>query len=137
MALRWHKRSLSKTDAQQPTRGYPVAYLRFTQSKHPQNVQTWFRNTFFTGAIWNNGFFGNHAVERTSVRFRVTILGVLKGFRTMTVTHDSSRCQNNNTPNTWLHYDQATLADFAAQNLTGRAVEVVLDDAGVYNFNIL
>ncbi|WP_428245679.1 hypothetical protein [Ferrovibrio sp.] len=136
MALRWHKKPLSRTDAQQPTRGYRVPYLRFTKSKNPQNVQIWFRNTFFAGMVWTNGFFGNHAVEETSVRFRVTILGVFKGNRMMKITHDSNRCRNHNTPNTWLHYDDATLADFAAQNLAGRAAEVLLDINGNYHFNI-
>tara|TARA_R110002020_G_scaffold48286_2_gene137619 strand:- start:933 stop:1100 length:168 start_codon:yes stop_codon:yes gene_type:complete len=54
----------------------------------------------------------------------------------MTVTHDDTRQDNNNTPNTYLHYDDATLADFNAQNLAGRIVRVTRSDAGVYSFTI-
>ncbi len=41
----------------------------------------------------------------------------------MHVTHDSSRENNNNTPNTWLHYDTATLADLNATNYTGKVAK--------------
>lgn len=54
----------------------------------------------------------------------------------MMVTHDDSRKNNKNTPNTWLHYDNATLSDFHAQNLAHRIVRVSKSDAGVYSFTI-
>ena len=135
MPLTWSKR-LSRTDAQRPTRGRVVPYLRFTKANNPQDNQTWFRNVFFAGAPWANGFFGKHSVERVDIDFRVSILGQNCGTRTMTVTHDDTRQDNNNTPNTYLHYDDATLADFNAQNLAGRIVRVTRSDAGVYSFTI-
>jgi hypothetical protein len=130
MPLAWSKK-LSKTDAQRPTRGRVVPYLRFTKANNPQDNQTWFRNVFFAGENWVNGFFGRHPVETVDIPFEATILGQHMGTRIMTVTHD-----DNNTPNTYLHYDNATIADFHARNLEGRVVTVSKSDAGVYAFTI-
>lgn len=135
MPLSWSKR-LSRTDAQRPTQGRIVPYLRFTKANNPQDNQTWFRSVFFAGAAWVNGVFGRHPVETVNIDFRVSILGQNRGPRTMMVTHDDTRQDNNNTPNTYLHYDAATLADFHAQNLAGRTVTVAKTDAGVYSFTI-
>lgn len=135
MPLTWWKQ-LSVTDAQRPTTGRLVPYLRFTKAKNPQDNQTWFRHVFFAGEPWVNGHFGRHAVEQVDVDFEVTILGQNKGVRTMRITHDDTRQDNNNTPNTWLHYDDDTLADFHAQNLAHRIVRVSKSDAGVYSFTI-
>ena len=135
MPLRWSKK-LSRTDAQQKTGGYPVPYLRFTRAGHSQDNQTWFRNTFFAGANWNNGYFGEHAVEIANVNFHVTILGANRGVRQMMVTHDDDRMLNNNTPNTYLHYDDATRAELQTQDLTGRLVAIEKDAAGTYRFTI-
>ena len=135
MPLTWYKK-LSVTDAQRPTSGRLVPYLRFTKAKNPQDTQTCFRDVFFVGANWTNGHFGRHAVEQTEVDFDVVILGQAMGLRRMMVTHDNTRQDNNNTPNTWLHYDDDTLADFHSQNLAGRVVRVTKSDAGVYSFTI-
>lgn len=133
--LMWSKR-LSRTDAQRPTQGRIVPYLRFTKANNPQDNQTWFRQVFFAGAPWVNGFFGRHPVETVNIDFVVTILGQNRGVRTMMVTHDDNRQDNNNTPNTYLHYDNATLADFDAQNLAGRIVTVSRSPTGAYLFTI-
>lgn len=135
MPLTWSKR-LSRTDAQRPTRGRIVPYLRFTKANNPQDNQTWFRNVFLAGEPWVNDFFGKHPVETVDIDFVVTILGQHRGVRTMMVTHDDTRQDNNNTPNTYLHYDNATLADFNAQNLAGHIVTVAKTDDGVYLFTI-
>jgi hypothetical protein len=135
MPLTWWKK-LSVTDAQRPTSGRLVPYLRFTKAQNPQNTQTWFRNVFFAGANWVNGHFGRHPVEQTDIDFHVSILGQDMGVRSMMVTHDDTRQDNNNAPNTWLHYDDDTLADFHAQNLAHRVVRVSRSDEGVYSFAI-
>ena len=119
--MKWSK-VLTATDAQQPTKGRRVPYLRFIRGRNPHNNQTWFRNTFFNGQNWTPGRFGEHAVEQCTVPIEVSIAGVLKGTRSFVVTHDSNRMGNNNTPNTWLHYDPATLSDFGQANLQGRTV---------------
>ena len=135
MPLAWSKK-LSKTDAQLPTQGRVVPYLRFTKANNPQDNQTWFRHLFFAGEPWKNGFFGRNPVEVVHIDFAVTILGKSRGMRTMMVTHDDTRQDNNNTPNTYLHYDAATVADFNSQNLSGRVVTVSKDDEGDYALTI-
>ncbi len=118
--MRWWKR-MSVTDAQQPTSGRIVPYLRFIRGKNPHSNQVWFRNSFFGGQAWSPGYFGQHAVEQCDVNMDVTILGLSKGIRNFRVTHDPTRMNNNNTPNTWLHYDQATLSDFAKVDVSGKS----------------
>lgn len=131
----WWK-TLSRTDAQQPTSGRLVPYLRFTKGRNPQDNQTWFRTTFFGGHGWHNGHFGQNAVETKDVDFIVTIQGRRLGVRTMSVTHDDNRQNNNNTPNTYLHYDNQTAADLRRTNLTGHRVIVGRDASGAYTFTI-
>jgi hypothetical protein len=108
----------------QPTQGWPVAYMRFTKSGNPQDNQTWFRQTFFAQQNWHGGFFGRHQVEQCVVPIDVTILGQHKGIRDFLVTHDPNRAKNHSTPNTYLHYDVATQADFSQTNLVGRRFEI-------------
>lgn len=132
--MRWWKR-MSATDAQQPTSGRIVPYLRFIRGKNPHYNQTWFRQFFFGGLNWGPGFFGQHAVEQSTVAMDVSIAGKYKGTRTFLVTHDSSRMLNNNTPNTWLHYDAATLADLNAVNTAGMIFSVEYLN-GVYKLDI-
>lgn len=134
MKIKWSKK-LSKTDAQRKTRGYPVPYLRFTQSNHSQDTKTWFRQTFFSSGHWTNGHHGENAVEETHITFDVTIAGKNKGDRVMKVTHDDQRQYNNKTPNTYLHYDDRTRANLQQTDFTGRTVTVSNED-GVYKFTI-
>jgi hypothetical protein len=108
----------------QPTNGWPVPYMRFTKSGNPQNNQTWFRQILFAGQNWQAGVFGHHNVEQCVASINVIILGQLKGVRDFLVTHDPNRAQNNNTPNTYLHYDIATQSDFLNTNLVGRWFEI-------------
>lgn len=119
----WSKK-MSRTEAMQPTKGWPVPYMRFTKSKNPQNNQTWFRNNFFASQNWQPGVFGRHKVEQCVVPIDVTILSNNRGTRNFLVTHDPARAVNNSTPNTYLHYDAATQADFSQTNLTNRKFEI-------------
>lgn len=121
--MRWWKK-MSRTDAQQPTKGRVVPYMRFIKGKNPHKNQEWFRKTFFAGQAWHQDLFGQHPVEQCTVPFEVTIAGVSKGIRNFLITHDDMRMNNNNTPNTWLHYDQATLNDLSKMNATGKIFSV-------------
>jgi hypothetical protein len=133
--MKWTK-SLSRTDAQQKTKGYPVQYLRFIKGNNPHNNQTWFRQTFFGTENWIPGFHGRHAVQECSVPIEVTVSGVSKGVRHFRVTHDSSRTNNHSTPNTYLHYDPATVADLRATNLTGQDAVIEKLKSGVYTLSL-
>lgn len=116
--MKWSKK-LSITDAQQKTSGYKVPYLRLTKGRNPQDNQTWFRNTMLAGEAWTPGVFGQHHVEQCHIDVDVTIAGQPRGTRKFLITHDGSRMGNNKAPNTWLHYDTATIADLNAVNYTG------------------
>lgn len=133
--MRWTKK-LSRTDAQQKTRGYPVPYIRLTRSDAAFDTQSTFRQTFFSPTRWSPGHFGQHAVEEQYVVFDVIINGVAKGQRRMLVTHDSSRQNNNNTPNTWIHYDDATIRDLRSINYTGKTISITRTLGGRFEFEI-
>lgn len=119
----WIKK-MSRTDAMQPTRGWPVPYMRFTKSGNPQNNQTWFRQNLFGQQNWQPGHFGQNAVEKCVAKINVIILGQQKGLRDFLITHDPHRAQNNSTPNTYLHYDTATQSDLLQNNHTGRDFKI-------------
>lgn len=137
MPLHWEKKALSKSDAQQPTHGYPVPYLRLTKIGNAMNTQTWFREEFFGDAHWVDGHFGKYDVEETHVELAVTILGQNRGPRTMLVTHDPER-QNRgrSTPNTWLHWDDATRGELQDQDLSGHLTSLDRNDNGIYRLTI-
>jgi len=106
--LVWSKK-LSTTDAQQPTSGGIVPYLRLTKgSLKGENFQTWFRDTFFAGASWAPGEFGRETdIEIAKVVISVVVNGVKLGDKPFTVTHGPNRQDKHETPNTWLHWPPA------------------------------
>ncbi len=110
--LSWSKR-LSRTDAQVPTKGYPVQYLRFTQSGNPQDVWVWFRSTFFGAETWRPATFGKNAVERADVKIDVTVLGKSLGTLDFFLTYDISQ--------------------FAAE---GNGLGVAMDDASFFTVQV-
>lgn len=120
--MKWTKRTMSRTEAQQQTGGRKVPYLRFIKARNPQNNQTWFRQTLFAQEKWGADFFGQHAVESCQIDVKVSIAGNSQGTRQMTVTHDDNRMMNNSTPNTWLHFDNATRTYLENHNREGQPV---------------
>ena len=135
MTMRWSK-ELSRTDAQEETLGYKVPYIRLTRSGSHHDTQTWFRDVFFDIANWQQGFFGEHPVEEAHVDFQVTILGQNRGVRQLLVTHDGTRQNNNNTPNSWVHYDDVLRAGFDAQNLAGAYIVIERHNNNTYHLTI-
>lgn len=135
MVLRWSKK-LSRTDAQQPTGGYPVPYLRFTCSGSPHDTQFWFRDVFFSSLVWRNSVFGQHPVEEADVAVEVTIHANNMGIRQMTLTYDAGRRANNNTPTTYLHYDPQTVNDLRNNNFTDDWVVLERTPQGHFHLSI-
>lgn len=131
----WSK-IMSRTDAQQKTGGYPVQYLRFIKGKNPQDNQSWFRNTFFSGQVWTPGVHGRNAVEECTVPMNVIIDGAHKGMRDFRITHDHNRKKNNSTPNTYLHYDNATVTDLRTLNITGKIAKIDQLPSGDYELTL-
>jgi hypothetical protein len=136
MPLRWEK-VLSRSDAQVQTTGWPVPYIRLTRSNHPQDTQTWFRHTFFAGVPWQPGHFGDHAVEEANVAFEVTLPGQATQTRQLMITHDDSRGQTGkSTPNTWVHWDDATRDELRATGYDGRRIVLERSNTGVFSLTI-
>lgn len=134
--LTWQK-NLSKTDAQQETTGGLVPYLRLTSGSIGANeFQTWFRQQFFDNAAWQAGQFNNKPVEEAHVPFRVSVVGVNLGTILFKVTHDDTRQDSNNAPNTWLHWPDQMAAVLHNNDFTGRPVVLTRDDAGAFSLEI-
>jgi hypothetical protein len=130
----WSK-PLSRTDAQVRTKGYPVRYLRFTQSGNPQDVWVWFRRTFFAAEPWYPSNFGRAAVERADITVDVTVLGKAMGPLACFLTYNAARRRANKTPTVYLHYPLALIAELRSQNLAKRQV-TVQNNQGAYSLVI-
>jgi len=100
---RWWKK-MSRTDAQQPTKGYPVKYLRLTQNGMAPDPDTWFRGTMFGSLTWSPGWFGEHPVSKAFATFRVVDAGKLVDVYELMLTHDPDRPLNHQHPATWIHW---------------------------------
>lgn len=134
--LTWQK-NLSTTDAQQPTSGSIVPYLRLTSgSLATGDFQTWFRQQFFSNAAWQAGQFNKKAVEEAYVPFSVTVQGVAMGTVLFRVTHDDTREQSHNAPNTWLHWPDQMTSILENNNFAGQPVVITHDNAGLFSLEI-
>jgi hypothetical protein len=97
---RWWKK-MSRTDAQQKTKGWPVAYLRMTDgAAGSTDPVTLLRSS----AKWNPGHFGRNAVQLAYVPFRVTDDGNDMGIRTLMLSYDDKRPLNHKHPALWIHW---------------------------------
>jgi hypothetical protein len=132
----WSKR-LSRTDAQQETKGGIVPYLRLTKSSlTTQDFQTWFRTDFFAAANWQAGTFGKENVEQATIPFAVSINGVLIGTQDMLITHGDARQDSHNTPNTWLHWSNQLQHMLEINDLSGRTVTLTRGATGAFSLDI-
>lgn len=137
MSLTW-KKKLSRSDAQVPVdRGWPVPYLRLTNSGHPEDTQVWFRKIFFANLNWKPGMFGEHAVEQAVLVATVTLPGKPPSIRSLMVTHNDDRgSTGKSTPNTWLHWDETTRNQLRAVNYAKREIVLTRNAGGKYAISI-
>lgn len=135
--LTWSKK-LSRTDAQQKTKGGLVQYLRITNSNTPsgEDFQVWFRTKFFAGLPWKADTFGKEAVESCYVPFDVTFQGVSLGSITFHVTHGPHRYESNNAPNTWIHWPDRMQKMLAMNDLSGKPVKITRDASGMFSMKL-
>lgn len=135
--LVWFK-DLSVTDAQRPTTGGIVPYLRLTKSSlTAQDFQTWFRQVFFGAAAWAPGTVGREVgVEVASVVMSVTVGGLSLGSHPIMVSHGPNRMDSNNTPNTWLHWPPVLQAVLDANDMSGRRITLTRAANGQYRLEI-
>ena len=132
----WEKQ-LSKSDAQQPTKGSKMPFLRLTRGDTGVNHITWFRKNFFAGLNWQPGTSQRgRPVEEATVNIRCVILGVDHGIRQMRLDHDANRANSHSAPATHLHYDHHTRAILEAGNFTEHTVRL-MQLGGGYRLEIL
>jgi len=135
MALKWRK-TLTKSDAQQDTRGAKMPFLRFIKGSIAGDHTTWFRDEFFSDAIWSK--VPKHPYqEETKIKIHVVLAGNDLGERTMRIDHDPTRAGNHSAPTTHLHYDSRTRQALEAVDLSGHSVVVERDDLGKYHLTVL
>lgn len=136
-SLIWRKQ-FSRTDAQQPTEGGIVPYLRLTNgSLVNEDYKTWFRYQFFAGADWRPGHVGKEqGVETANVTVSVTINGASLGDHNFLVSHGPDRKANNNTANTWLHWPEAIQATLVKTDTTGWRSTLTRLDNDSYELDI-
>lgn len=134
--LTWQK-NLSKTDAQQETTGGLVPYLRLTSgSLTSEDFQSWFRQELFSNAAWGAGEFNKKPVEEAHIPFRVTVHGLNLGPILFKVTHDDTRQNSHNAPNTWLHWPDSMASLLQNNDFSGRPVVLTRDDSGAFALEI-
>ena len=135
--MRWSKK-LSKSDAQQETRGARMPFLRFTKGRSVLNNHlTDFRNIFFAALNWRRKIsqFG-HPIEEATINIHVVLGGQDLGVRQMRLDHDPERTRNHRAPTTHLHYDQRTRLALERVNLAGHTV-VVQATGGGYSLEVV
>ena len=135
--LVWTK-ELSKTDAQQPTKGRLVPYLRLTKSSlQTEDNQTWFRFVYFDDQNWQIGSFGHeNAIEFCHVNMRVAINRVNFGTHKIMITHGPNRKDMHDTPNTWLHWPEALQFFMQNNDFSGWPVTLERQSDGSFTIEI-
>lgn len=134
--LTWEKK-LSTTDAQQQTTGGLVPYLRLTSGSLTQNnFQTWFRQTFFDNCAWQAGQFNNKPVEEAHIPYNVTVQGLHLGTVLFKATHDDTRQNSHNAPNTWLHWPSQMETLLQNNNFANCMIVLTRDDTGAFSMEI-
>ena len=121
--MRWYKK-LSRSDAQQKTKGNPMPF-RFTYENCPGNFVTWFREEFFNNLDWKDT---PQQEEEAYITISVTIQGEDLGQRVMRLTHAEQRRINHNAPATHLSFDEVTRRYLQDNNMTGRWIIFSKDD---------
>ncbi|MDR1839285.1 MAG: hypothetical protein LBQ93_06875 [Treponema sp.] len=124
--MQWSKK-LSRTDAQQETRGGLMPF-RFTHENCPGNFVTWFREDFFDELDWKDTTWRDYQQEEADIAISVNIQGEDLGQRTMKLTHAERRNKNNNAPATHLNFDEVTREYLQDNDMTGKEIKISKDD---------
>lgn len=134
--MRWRK-TLSRSDAQQKTKGAKMPFLRLTKGSIAGDHTSWFRENFFGDQTWVKGTTPHgHGMETTKVKMHVVLAGDDLGVRTMRLDHIPVRAGNHNAPTTHLHYDNKTRQALEDANLAGRVVVLERDAHGAYSLSV-
>ena len=123
--MEWSKK-LSKSDAQQETRGGLMPF-RFTQENCPGDQTTWFREVLFNDADWKDKTWGKYQLEEADIKMSVSIQGEDLGQRDMILTHAERRSKNHNAPATHLNFDEVTKEYLQDNDMTGKEITISKD----------
>jgi hypothetical protein len=134
VADKWRKR-LTKSDAQEDTKGARMPFLRLTKGSTNEDHTTFFRTDFFSGLAWRKT--GKGGKETAVVPIDVELAGKSLGTRNMTLDHDPARAANHRAPTTHLHYDDVTRLALEKAKLSGRSVVVERGSSGKYSLKVL
>ena len=132
--MKWAK-ELSATDAQRPTKGAKVKYLRLTKGKIKDvDTSRWFRDKFFKDQQWE---LDDKNREQCIVNMNVEFNGIALGRKIkFVVNHSEGRCQSHSAPNTFIGWPQEMEALLVANNMTGREVMITKDLEGNFSMKI-
>lgn len=133
----WRKR-MTRSDAQQPTRGAKMPFLRFTKGNFVnEDHATFFRGDFFSDAPWSPAKSKQgRSVEEATISIHVIIGGQDLGIRRMRLSYDPLRVDHHSAPTTHLLYDPTTKRALESANMAGRPVRVWRDSQGKYHMTI-
>lgn len=136
MSIVWYKQ-MTQSDAQQETKGSKMPF-RFTKgSLKDEDHATFFRDSLFRDAPWRPAISRHdHSIEEADISFHVIIGGVDLGSRTLSLSYDPQRSDNNNAPTMHLLFDDVIKRELESRNMTGHRVQVERDDHGNYHMTI-
>lgn len=137
MVYKWQK-ILTRSDAQQKTRGAKMPFLRFTKGNIPHDHTKWFREVFFQSLNWQNETTPRgERIEVAILPIAITIVGENLGIKKLRIDHDPGRAGNHNAPTTHLHYTDEIKQMLESRNLAGHRVVVEHGDSGDFSLRIL
>lgn len=130
-----YSKTLSKSDALEPTKGSKVPYL-IISGHGTENEGDKFYNTLFKSGKWYHGFFGRSIVEKLDVTVYYYFEGSIIGSGETLITYNIDRLGKNNTPTTWLHWPDNMIEFFKDRSLGGYIVTIKRFENDVYALGI-
>ena len=129
----WMKR-LSASDAQRKVSGNQRGSITLVQAHFRINAQTYFRHDFFKTANWKQTI--STGQETALIPFKVDFLGTNLGVLNLQVSHDPNRQAGQANYTSLLHLGPLA-RHFAAQNMTGKGLQLDRHANGQFSLSIL
>lgn len=115
----WSK-ILTRSDAQQKTRGSKMPFLRLTKGKVIKD-DNWFKDYFFEPLNWVD----RGSISEATSKFDIYILGTFIATRELKLNHKTVRSMNHSAPRTHLLYDDFVRNHLEQVNLVGKVVRII------------
>lgn len=121
---RWYK-TLGKIDAQQPGAGHPSNTMTLVQAKHDIDHTTYFRDTFFQGAHWEESATkSGKSREVARVKFEVLLDEIDMGEHIFEIRHTPAYDSGQGNRTTELVWDKSLGTHLHGHDLTGQIVSL-------------